>query len=244
MKKTFKQKLVGGGRLILQTFCHCPASARTEQTEPRCQKLNRTKGFTLIELLVVISIIGLLSSVVLASVQSAREKAMLAKTVSEMKSFQNAIELYRSQMGYYPDEINLSYSYGNYDDDINGKLINAWWTAGKSDSFFTTELVNKKLISKVPHAPNYPNNCGSDCGTRGYILGYSIFDSNYSTLHKNNTTSYFTCGGKKVDNYFIYFYANIKKINLPILGYNENGYYYDILPDWFGTNGNIYCMAM
>ena len=40
---------------------------------------NKTKGFTLIELLVVISIISLLSSVVLASLNSSRDKARIAK---------------------------------------------------------------------------------------------------------------------------------------------------------------------
>jgi len=47
-------------------------------------------GFTLIELLVVISIIGVLSSVVLASVVSAREKARIARAQEDLKEFQKA----------------------------------------------------------------------------------------------------------------------------------------------------------
>jgi type II secretion system protein G len=65
--------------------------------------MNRQKGFTLIELLVVIAIIGILSSVVLASLNSAREKSRDAKRVSDIKQLQLALELYFDTEGNYPD---------------------------------------------------------------------------------------------------------------------------------------------
>ena len=61
-----------------------------------------TKGFTLIELMVVISIIGVLSSVVMAGLSSARAKAGDSANVQRMKQIQTAIELYREDNGSYP----------------------------------------------------------------------------------------------------------------------------------------------
>ncbi len=64
----------------------------------------KKRGFTLIELLVVISIIGLLSSVVLASLNSARAKARDAKRMSDAHEIRNALNLYASDNdGSFPN---------------------------------------------------------------------------------------------------------------------------------------------
>jgi prepilin-type N-terminal cleavage/methylation domain-containing protein len=52
------------------------------------------RGFTLIELLVVIAIIGLLSSIVLASLNSARVKSRDARRLEDLKQMANAVQLY------------------------------------------------------------------------------------------------------------------------------------------------------
>ena len=56
--------------------------------------MNKNKGFTLIELLVVIAIIGILSSVVLASLNSARAKGADAATKSSLANMRAQAELY------------------------------------------------------------------------------------------------------------------------------------------------------
>lgn len=64
------------------------------------------RGFTLIELLVVIAIIGILSSVVLASLNSARSKSRDARRISDIKQLQLALELYFDDNSEYPTALN------------------------------------------------------------------------------------------------------------------------------------------
>ncbi|MBH41479.1 MAG: hypothetical protein CL685_02095 [Candidatus Magasanikbacteria bacterium] len=61
------------------------------------------KGFTLIELLVVIAIIGLLSTLAVIALGSAREKARDAKRLADLKQMQTALEFYYTENSEYPE---------------------------------------------------------------------------------------------------------------------------------------------
>lgn len=64
--------------------------------------MRKQRGFTLIELLVVIAIIGLLSTLAVVALNSARLKARDAKRVADVKQIQTALELYFNDQSGYP----------------------------------------------------------------------------------------------------------------------------------------------
>ena len=70
----------------------------------RFKKLFKTyqKGFTLIELMVVVSIIALLSTVVMTAVEANKNKAMDRSLVVSAIQLRNALELYKTDNGFYP----------------------------------------------------------------------------------------------------------------------------------------------
>lgn len=66
-------------------------------------------GFTLIELLVVISLIGILSTLILANLNSARERSRDVQRKSDLRSVQTALRLYYNDVGSFPAS-NSSYA--------------------------------------------------------------------------------------------------------------------------------------
>ena len=77
-----------------------------------------TKGFTLIELLVVIAIIGILASVVLVSLNSARNKGKDARVISSVQQARVALESGYNSNGVYSDLFSATASTA----DLSGTL--------------------------------------------------------------------------------------------------------------------------
>lgn len=95
------------------------------------------RGFTLVELLVVISIIGVLSTLVLANFNAARERARDTQRKSDLKQYQNAYEVIANKYnGIYPSRGGATAS-------------NATVT-----TFCGTDLAS--VISQCPQDPKYP----------------------------------------------------------------------------------------
>jgi len=90
-------------------------------------KTNRKGGFTLIELLVVIAIIGILSSIVLVSLNSARQKGKDTHVIADIQQFRTQLE---------------SDAAGNYNNSFT-------WSAGTTLTFGGTSATYQQLFTDL-----------------------------------------------------------------------------------------------
>ena len=75
----------------------------------------KKRGFTLIELLVVIAIIGLLSTLSVVALGTARERARDAVRLSDLRTISIALELYYNENSAYPTAATaVTLGAGNY----------------------------------------------------------------------------------------------------------------------------------
>ncbi len=133
---------------------------------------NRKSGFTLIELLVVIAVIGILASVILASLNSARGKARDARRLSDMKQIQTALELYYDTYGVYPSSDQQGC--GGWDTPGDGDFITPLTTAG----FMPSDVKDPQTNAACGNYRYYRYDAGyAGCpANRGYFYVLQIVD--------------------------------------------------------------------
>jgi prepilin-type N-terminal cleavage/methylation domain-containing protein len=135
-------------------------------------QLNRERGFTLIELLVVIAIIGILASVVLASLNSARQKSRDARRISDVQQIKLGLELYFDQAGTYPSG---GVSSGN--PELESEL------AGNNFMASFPEPPSGAGQDNYSYAPVNPSG-GGQCTS--YHLGASLENSEHNSLDNDS----------------------------------------------------------
>lgn len=133
--------------------------------------MTNKKGFTLIELLVVIAIIGVLSSVVLSSLNSARNKGNDAKVKAQLSGARASAEIYYdTNKNYGGDQIVCTA--GMFADSSSG-------------------------MSTYTNAGNYPAGTTIYCASTdtGYALAAQLQDDSEWCVDSTGTSTPITYGG-------------------------------------------------
>ena len=122
----------------------------TAHKKVNSMRRNSRSGFTLIELLVVIAIIGLLSSIVMSSLNSARIKARDARRIADLRSIRIALRFYLDDFKQYPPQ--------------------GYWTCSQLANWTTLQT---SLAPYIQSLPKDPRNTGYPwiTGQYGYCYG-------------------------------------------------------------------------
>lgn len=124
------------------------------------------KGFTLIELLVVIAVIGILASVIMVSVNSARVKARDARRASDIDQIYKALFMYYDTYGCLP------ITYGTTCGPAAGTYLeidSGAWDYSSQGNGFVQFLVTAGYMPSIPLDPiNNMTGDSTPAGTYSY----------------------------------------------------------------------------
>ncbi|MFA7169527.1 MAG: type II secretion system protein [Candidatus Paceibacterota bacterium] len=135
----------------------------------------KQKGFTLIELLVVISIIGVLSTIAMTSLNGARAKARDIKRISELEQFQKALQMCYAKRGNYAiNGETVINTPCNREPFTDGNFVADWAT--RCGEFMSTPPVG---------SPGYVIHTSSDY--QHYVLLAQLETSNYTMTNTEVT---------------------------------------------------------
>jgi prepilin-type N-terminal cleavage/methylation domain-containing protein len=132
-------------------------------------KSENSRAFTLVELLIVIAIIGLLASVIMVALSSARVRARDAKRLSEVQQTAKALELYFNQCNAYPQlpTATINFRLNSTLALFSGTVASCGNSQGVSgNGGIGSSASGEVFISRLPTAPTPPDNGSLPVGSR------------------------------------------------------------------------------
>ena len=138
----------------------------------------KNKGFTIIELLVVIVIVGIVSSLAINGVASARDRASNVRTISGISSYRDAIIAYAVDNSDYPWDWNTCLGLG-YEDVSGDGIGDCVWPADRTwgtpeNEFFMNRIAEYAGTSEPV---NDDENTWFSERSAGALLLYDDFDT-------------------------------------------------------------------
>lgn len=149
----------------------------------------KNRGFTLIELLVVISIIGVLSSITLVSVQAVKDKAKETKNFVEVRELMKAMELYKLDNNSYPGNFDTYYVSSQnpaYPRGCDAGLGTDWTSV--FDANFMSKYMSKLPTESQPCGIIYVKFSSDNSGNPSLTCNISATNQ---TGYKNSEYEYF-----------------------------------------------------
>ena len=126
----------------------------------------RKKGFTLIELLIVVAIIGILAAIAVPNFLNAQIRAKCSRAISDMKTIETALEMYRMDSNAYPP--------------ADQALV-----AGSGDHYHPNEIRFYRMTTPIAYLSSVPADPFTSEGKADFTQWGWAYDyvNNYGTNH-------------------------------------------------------------
>jgi len=154
-----------------------------------CKRKSSRAAFTLVELLVVIAIIGVLVSLLLPAVQSARESARRTRCVNSLRQIGLAIHNYADSFKVLPTSAN------SRDNSTPLKTNGFSWIA-KSLPFFEQGTLHARLNFNVKLTSGSPTNATTNFGAIQAVIPTLLCPSDPTKAVRTNLAAYWAWPGE------------------------------------------------
>jgi len=156
-------------------------------------KISNFKGFTLIELLVVISIIGLLSSVVLASVNTARAKARDSAIKQGVRQMATLMALNYNDYSSYAA---LQTGWISYDGGANARTCDNQFTNVSNPYNVQMRTICNSILPLIidPNSDGQKFHTGINTAASVVVPRPTTSDTHFSIMARLSTGKYFCIG--------------------------------------------------